>query len=162
MSNPIGRPTAYTKDIANEIITRMMGGESLNSVCKSENIPSKGTVLGWVVDKRDDFSDQYERALTIRAHGWAEEILDISDFECAEPVIDRETGQAVLDENGDILMTATQTGVSHARLRTDNRKWLVSKLLPRFSDKQVSELDDGSIVESVTVNIVNASSDKRK
>ena len=55
----MARPTAYTEDIKDEICTRIAGGESLRSICADEAMPAMSTVLLWVVNDREGFSEHY-------------------------------------------------------------------------------------------------------
>lgn len=155
-----GRPTKYTKEISQEIILRMCDGESLNKICKDDHLPSKGAVLLWVFDDREGFSDQYEKAMLIRANSWAEDIIEISDHGCSQAAYDESGAPVIVD--GEPVQVVTQTKISHARLQTDNRKWIVSKLLPKFSDKPVSIFgDEDAEITAVMVRRVDGSDSKR-
>src|SRR5690606_31939423 len=43
-----GRPTLYTKEIADEILTWLSDGKSLRSYCQQEGKPDKATVIRWL------------------------------------------------------------------------------------------------------------------
>lgn len=118
-----GRPSLYTQEIADEICRRIASGESLRSVCSSDNMPDEKTVRDWVLQDREGFSPQYARACDIRAENWADEIVQIAD-NAEDP--------------------------QKARLQVDARKWVVSKILPKFSDKQQVELS-GEVKHGVVV-----------
>lgn len=110
-----GRPTEYTAEIAGEILRRLAEGESLNAMCQEERLPAKGTVLGWVVDDRGGFADQYRRAREIQAEGLTDELFDISD---------------------------RGSDVNRDKLKVDARKWYISKVLPKFRDRLSVSLED--------------------
>ena len=106
-----GRPSAYTPELAAEICQRLAEGESLRSICEDDHMPNRSTVHLWVVEDRENFSNQYAKARHAQAVRWGEEILEIAD-----------------DENRD--------DTQRARLRVDTRKWLLSKVLPKvYGDK---------------------------
>lgn len=120
-----GRPTVYSQEIAEAIMLRMAAGESLRSICTDEAMPARSTVMLWVATNREGFSDRYAKACDARAHYWADELLDIAD-DSSNDYMERE-GATVL--NGEALQ--------RSRLRVDTRKWLLSKMLPRYADRQV-------------------------
>ena len=74
-----GRPSAYSEEIAVEILSRMASGESVKAICDDEHMPARSTVMLWVADDREGFSDRYAKACQARAHYWADELLDIAD-----------------------------------------------------------------------------------
>lgn len=117
---PRGRPSVYTLEIAEEILSRLATGESLRSICRTPGMPTEAVVRGWVVDDRDGFAAPYARARDLGLDAMADEMLDISD----EAVGSTESG-------------ATDSGaVNRNRLRVDARKWYLSKLAPRrYGDK---------------------------
>jgi hypothetical protein len=125
-----GRPTVYTQAIADEICTRLAEGESLRDICSESRMPPESTVREWVDDDRGGdengpgFAARYARA---RQHGYqrlADELIAISDADY--------TGPGGLVDNG---------AIQQARLKSDNRKWLLSKMLPKqFGDKVTQEI----------------------
>ncbi|MCV9940932.1 hypothetical protein OIU35_31665 [Boseaceae bacterium BT-24-1] len=100
-----GRPTEYTREIADEVCLRMIEGESLRSICKEERFPSEGAVRMWAVNDRDGFAARYARAREAQMDAHAEDIVEISDAK---------------DEDS-----------NRARLRVDTRKWLMAKIAPK-------------------------------
>lgn len=75
----MGRPTIYSEDIADEVCRRLAEGESLRSICKDDHLPTKSTILLWVVDQRhESFSDQYRRAREAAGYAHADEITHIA------------------------------------------------------------------------------------
>ena len=129
-STKLGRPSAYEPSLADEILERITEGESLRAICSDPGMPSHVTVLRWVKDNpgcdengANGFSDQYARAKTALHELMAEDIIEIGD--------------ADITVNG----IPDNALVQKARLMCDNRKWLLSKLLPRqFGDKVTQEL----------------------
>ena len=115
MADKAGRPTKYTKKLANEICRRIESGESLSAICREEEMPYRGTVMRWVASDRSGFRHKYEEATSLRAMLWADEIVDVAD-----------------NGSGD---------VPRDRLSMDARKWVVAKLLPRYSDNANSGVD---------------------
>lgn len=127
----LGRPTDYTKDMADKICEKISGGLSLRAICAEPGMPARGTVYRWLIENAD-FQDQYTRAREKQADHFAEEIIEIADSAVAE-----------------------SAAVSKAKLQIDARKWAASKIAPKkYGDK--TELDvkssDGSMRPSVRLD----------
>ena len=123
MSGKRGRPTVYTQQIADEICERLAEGESLKSICSGQHFPPFTTVREWVLDDREGFAVRYARAREHVYEQMAEEIVAISDDPC------------MFDGKPDNVL------VQRARLMSDNRKWLLSKMLPKqYGDRVTQEL----------------------
>lgn len=133
-----GRPSIYTDELVSEICARIASGESLRSICKSDNMPVMSTIMLWLVDgKHPNFSEQYAEARRIQAETLADELFDISDDASNDWMV--RNGKE--DEPGYVL---NGEHVQRSRLRLDTRKWYLSKVLPKFADKQQVE-HSGSI-----------------
>jgi hypothetical protein len=73
-----GRPSSYSEETANFICEGISRGESLRSICDSEAIPTKATVLSWLV-QRPDFYTKYARARLAQAEVMDERILETAE-----------------------------------------------------------------------------------
>ena len=127
----LGRPTDYTKDMADKICEKISGGLSLRAICAEAGMPARGTIYRWLIENAD-FQDQYTRAREKQADYFAEEIIEIADSAEAE-----------------------SAAVSKAKLQIDARKWAASKIAPkRYGDKQEIDVksSDGSMRPSVRLN----------
>lgn len=126
----MGRPTSYTPEIAALICSRLGEGESLRSICAGEEFPHEATVRGWVIEDREGFSTQYARARELQAHSIADELLEIAD-DGSNDWMER-TGKA----GESIGWELNGEHVQRSKLRSDTRKWLLSKMLPKvYGDK---------------------------
>ena len=104
----MGRPTAYTDKLAQEICVRILEGQSLSKVCKSDDMPARSSVNKWL-SENTNFSDNYVRACRIRRE---------NRFEDLDEVVD------------------TTEDVQRARLKVDVIKWQLSKEEPKkYGDK---------------------------
>lgn len=144
----MARPSKYSKELAKKIIARICCGESLRSICQADGMPSRSTVMLWAAEDREGFSDHYAKACEARAHYWADELLDIAD-DGSNDYMER-TGKD--GESGGYQVNGE--AIARSRLRVDSRKWLLSKMLPKFADKQ--EIKHSG---DLTVNLVNYASD---
>jgi hypothetical protein len=127
----MARPTSYTDEIAMEICTRLAEGESLRTICEDERMPSRRTVLYWLLDKdHEEFLRQYTFAREAQADHYAEEIVEISDEVEVETIYRGES----------VVLDVSVTAVNRNRLRVDARKWYASKLAPKkYSEKHALE-----------------------
>lgn len=94
-------------EIMAEVYRRMAEGESLRSICRDENMPSRSTVNLWIIE--EGHSDHYARAKEVRADLYFDQILEIAD---------------------DTTMSADDR-----RIAIDARKWAAGKLASKYSDK---------------------------
>lgn len=112
-----GRPSAYTKALAEEICKLVANGWSVIKISQQSNMPTQSTIYKWLSEK-SEFSEKYARAREVQADLYADEIVDIADN--------------VMDEPASVMK---------ARLQIDARKWKASKLAPKkYGDKIQQEI----------------------
>lgn len=121
----------YSEELAATICERLADGESLRSICRDENMPSKSSVFKWL-GMHKTFADQYARAMEARADSHADDLVDIADDRTLDP--------------------------NDKRVRIDARKWVASKLRPKvYGDKQLLGSDpDNPLPEGFKVTLVKA------
>lgn len=125
----MGRPRIYGQETRYEICKRISLGESLISICKSDGMPDKSTVLDWLFNE-PEFATQYARAREAQAEHYLDEIIAISD----DSMLDTEMGE-------DGVERTNHEVVARARLRVDTRKWAMSKMAPKkYGDRIQTEL----------------------
>ena len=126
-----GRPTDYTKDMADKICEKIANGRSLRSICAEAGMPPMKTIYRWL-EANEEFRHQYARARDKQADYFAEEIIEIADSAEAE-----------------------SAAVSKAKLQIDARKWAASKIAPKkYGDKQEIDVksSDGSMRPTVRLD----------
>lgn len=129
-----GRPSIYTPELAAEILSRLASGESMNSICRDDHMPSRQCVYEWVIHNREGFGDKYARARDSGLDVMAEELLDIAD-DGTNDYVEKES-----QRTGTTFVALDAEHVQRSRLRVDTRKWYLSKLAPkRYGDKQTVE-----------------------
>jgi hypothetical protein len=107
----------YTQALADVICDRLADGEPLVRICASPGFPAQSAVRKWALE-RPDFGVKYARARAIGYELLADEVIAIGD--------------ASIYHNG----APDNALVQQARLRSDNRKWMLSKMLPKvYGDK---------------------------
>lgn len=122
----IGRPTAYSDELADEICDRLAKGESLREICADREsgwLPGESTVYRWL-NENEPFRERYTRAREAQADG-------------------------KFDEAWRIASTATPENVQVARLQVDTIKWQASKLSPKKYGDSVKV--EGALGVNVTI-----------
>ncbi len=139
----------FTQQLFDAICERIADGESLRSICDSEDMPSKSTVMKWLADDgTEKLSDQYARAREMQADVIFDECLEIAD--CGD-------GDMIKKEDGTVAIN--HENIQRSRLRVDTRKWMAGKMRPKkYGDKQQMELSGGVAVEKVVRKIVRPGS----
>lgn len=136
-----GPPTIYSEEIAAEICERLAAGETLNAICRTENMPPVRTVRRWAIEDRDGFAARYARARDMQLEFWSEAIVDLGDG---------------------VLGATDSASVQAAKLASDNRKWLLSKLRPDKYGERVTNTHAGDpnnpIVTQIKVVLVRPES----
>ena len=125
-----GRPTKYKEKLGKEICKRIAEGESVRSICKSEDMPDASTIYLWLIDEdKKEFFKQYAIAKDAQAELMFDELLEIAD-DGTNDWIERE------NKDGSIYEVVNNEVVQRSRLRVDTRKWYLSKVLPKkYGDK---------------------------
>lgn len=133
MLRDMGRPTAYTPELAAEICERLAAGESLRAICQGDGMPDERTVRRWAMDNVEGFSPQYARARDIGLDAVADEMLDIADDGRNDWMENNDPENPGYSFNGEHS--------SRSKLRVDTRKWYLAKLAPKkYGDKTSMEL----------------------
>ncbi|HGP5909351.1 TPA: hypothetical protein ACLNPE_003510 [Vibrio cholerae O1] len=110
--NKGGRPSDYLTEVAEDICSLLMQGESLRKICARPGMPAISTVMVWL-QRHEEFMEQYARAREVQAEILAEDIINLAD--------------AAVEEGA---------AVAKARLQVDARKWYASKMAPkRYGDR---------------------------
>lgn len=135
----IGRPTIFNAALTGLILDRMCAGESLRSICRDPAMPNISTVIDWV-SKDTIFAAQYARARELQADALFEDLFALANTPEGED-------SAVL--------------INRDRLRSDNMKWVLSKIIPkRFGDKSQVEVSgpDSRPIEVTSIKLVGPES----
>ena len=136
--HPGGRPTLYNEDIAGIICGRLAAGESLNRICRDDEMPSIVAVYSWLA-KHEEFLKLYTRAREEQADTLADEITDIAD---EQPELD-----PLYDKDGQLIeMRMHSAYVTWQKNRVDARKWVAAKLKPRKYGEKLDVTSDGQKV----------------
>jgi hypothetical protein len=126
---PAGRPTIYTKKLADEICKRIAEGESVRAIVADKKMPSASTIFRWLLDQdKKPFWEQYAHARNVQAELMFDELLEIADDGSNDWMTVNFGKREVQMENKEVT--------NRSKLRVDTRKWYLSKVLPKkFGDK---------------------------
>lgn len=104
----IGRPSSYTKEVAEQICDLIAAGGHMHIVCAEEWAPAERTVYQWL-RAHEEFAQMYAHARERQQEVFAAEVVLIAD---------------------------TEPDPARARNRMDARKWHASKVAPKkWGDK---------------------------
>lgn len=109
----------YSRELENEICTRLSEGETLNAICRSPGMPTPSAVRQWVLaDRPAGIAVRYARARERGYEAMADALFDIAD------------------DRSCLGKPDASAAVQQQRLATDVRRWYLSKVLPhRFGDR---------------------------
>lgn len=72
--NPVGRPSSYSDELAEEFCRRIRSGRNLINVCEDEDMPDDSTISRWM-GRRPDFAVRIIAAREILGERYAEMAL---------------------------------------------------------------------------------------
>lgn len=124
----VGRPSKYTKELGEEICnTLSVSIDGLRRICAANaHFPESSTIKEWRHNNKE-FSALYEAAKLKQALGFAEDIIDIVDYNIED---------MIMTDKG---LTPNPVAIARARLRMDARKWIACKLLPKVYGEKVQQ-----------------------
>ena len=140
-----GRPSKYTKALAEKICARLALGESMRSICSDADMPSRRSVLRWL-DKHEEFRTLHVEARELQADHFLEEILDIAD-DASNDFMERKHK----DDSIEKVLDAEH--VQRSKLRVDTRKWAMSKMAPKKYGDKIQHTGDGGGPVSFIMNL---------
>jgi transposase len=116
-ARPVGRPSKYTKRLADRICAELAMGKSLRTVSKAVGIEIE-TIYRWIRTK-SEFQERYAQSKQDAADSMAEEILDIADNGTND----------WMTFNGHRV--TNREAIERSKLRVDTRKFLMAKMKPK-------------------------------
>lgn len=123
-----GRPSVYSKELADKICAMLASGLTLRSICQEPQMPTEACVRHWAIEDRDGFFSQYSRARDIGLDCLADLTLETS----GTPVI----GEVRTQKSDGTVEIKTGDTVDRSRLHVDTLKWYLCKLAPkRYGDR---------------------------
>ncbi len=144
----MGRLSKFTQGLAAEICERLAKGETLRSICRSDGMPDERTVRQWDEENRDGFSPHYARARVTGYHAIAEECLEIAD-DGSNDWIDRHK------PDGEVERVLDHEHVTRSKLRLEQRRWHLSKMLPKiYGDRtEIEHTGQVGVISAVPMTV---------
>ena len=142
----MGRPSKYSDHLAQVICLRIAEGESLNKICKDDEMPERVTIYRWLLEK-EDFCNNYARAREDQAETHADAIVEIAD----------QLPYQITDKDGNVRIDSAY--VQWQRNRIDARKWVASKLkATKYGDvlKHTGDKENPLVVDVVAKEVVTS------
>jgi hypothetical protein len=118
------RAALYAPELADRILDQMLGGRTLNDICRDPGMPDARTVRTWIRQDCEGFAQRFLQARDIGGTAIAEQIMDIADDASHDWIMRRK-------KNGDVEAVVDREHIARTRLRCDVRRWLLSKQLPK-------------------------------
>lgn len=130
-----GRPEIFTQELADEVCKSLAQGNSLRKTCRKKEMPSRYTVMNWLVDpNKKEFFNQYAQAREIGSDVIFDELIELAD-KCKDPAL-----------------------AQLLKIRIDTRKWCLARQQPRkYGDRIQQEItgkDGKPIDHNLTVTFV--------
>jgi transposase-like protein len=128
------RPTKYSEDLTNQIVNRMINGESMVAICRDESMPARSTVYEWL-DANADFRTRCARA----REGLADYLVD-------------QIEQMANDTDEDNYQSM--------KVKISTAQWRAMKMAPKiYGDRSRTEITgaDGGPVAFAAVDLRNLS-----
>lgn len=145
---PIGRPTIFTKELADQICEQLAMGKSMRTVCRDERMPAMSTIFSWL-RTNEDFLEQYARAKEESADALVDEMIEIAD--------DGSNDLMTITKGRTDYEVENKEVTNRSKLRVDTRKWIASKLKPkRYGDKLDLTSGGRAIKSPAIISVVKA------
>ncbi len=130
---PSAPQVEFTAELQQEVLDLIAGGQSLREICRKEGMPEITQVMR-LRRKSSEFEQQYAHAREMQAEVFGEELKEIVDD-------GRNDWMEINGKDGESVgWRINGEAVQRSRLRFDQRRWWMSKVLPKsFGDKLTQE-----------------------
>ena len=149
----MANPRKLTIPAIKAICLRIAEGKSVQASLELEGWKSRRAFHQFLMDN-PEAREIYKTAVSVRAEGWAEELIDIADDGTRDTV--------TVERNGRTEEVVNHDHIKRSALRIDTRKWLISKHLPKtYGDKMQLVGDGGGPVEHIVKGMTDEDLDAR-
>ncbi len=142
MTKELGRPTLYSRELAELICKRLGDGEPLTTLCEEKEMPCESTVYNWLrginCPEKEIFLQMYSRARKNQGDAYADATVKIADDlikEIEEKKIVPENIICV-DPIGYSQILSAKTKVAELRMKA--RHWHAARLRPNKYGDQIN------------------------
>jgi len=120
----MGRPTLYSKELADRLLFELSDGRSLRDICRADGMPSRATIRLWVRQDRDGFAARYHEARACAEEEMMEQMLEIADD-------GRNDWTERRARDGRVHTVLNRENIQRSKLRWEARRWQLSSALPK-------------------------------
>lgn len=139
-------------DMQNEVLRLHSEGNTIASICRMENMPSRGSIYAWIIED-EAFAQQFARIRDMAMDAIADEALSIADTPLNGVTIQES------DQFGRTTITSDMLG--HRKLQVETRLKLLAKWSPKkYGDKIQTEHSGEIKVIPMQVQVSNDESKK--
>lgn len=144
-AKPIGRPSVFTPELLEQILTRIADGENERAIFRTEGFPAwqswtafKRRMAADTSDEGKAFHAQYAHSRDDKYETWEDHIIVKAKDDSRDTIEDT---VEVLGKDGGVKAVKTirksdNTAVNRDRLVIDSMKWLMAKAMPKkYGDK---------------------------
>jgi hypothetical protein len=132
----MGRPSAFSEDLAAEICERIALGETLTSIVAEPHMPDPATVWRWQ-RADDEFRKRIAHAREEQTRVWADQIIDLSD----DSTNDWTTRTRA---NGEPERVLDREHIERVKVRISSRQWLMARInRADYGDKSQIDVTHG-------------------
>jgi len=147
---PIGRPSRYSKEIAQEMCQLLSEGVPLREICRSDDkFPAWRTVYDWMA-KDEELSTAIAHARDIGWDAIWEDCLRIADTPCI--------GEVTIDD-GEKLIVRKEDMLGHRKLQIETRMKMLAKFNPKkYGDvlRHAGDADNPLVVDVMAKEVVTS------
>jgi hypothetical protein len=118
--NTISRVSEFSQAQADEICTRLAGGEVLSAICADDHMPDDSTVRAWQRDY-PRFALSYHRARIEQTRTWADEVISLADDNSNDY-------KDVTRKKGNTVRVVDREAIERTKVRIWARQWVISKI----------------------------------
>ena len=143
----MARPSDYTDELGERICFRLSQGESIVTICSTEDMPAQSTIYRWLRDeRREKFREMYARAREDQADWMFERMREVASTPMEGEIV-------TIKDNGK-KEVRREDMLGHRRLLVDTLKWQAAKLKPRVHCDKIDVTSDDKPLASASAGEV--------
>jgi hypothetical protein len=146
-----GRPSKYTKEIAQQICEQLSEGIPLREICRKEGFPAWRTVYDWMY-RDEDLSAAIAHARDVGYDALAEQCLEIADN---IKLGKRTTYSSGAEDDEDSVTVVEEDMLGHRKLQIETRLKLLAKFNPKKYGDAITHKGDAENPLEAGTNILH-------
>ena len=147
-----GRPSKYTKEIAEHICQQLSEGIPLREICRQDGMPAWRTIYDWMY-RDEELAAAIAHARDLGYDALAEECLHIADN---IHIGTRKTFSSGAEEGEDSMTVVEEDMLGHRKLQIETRLKLLAKFNPKKYGDSVTHKGDAENPLEVGTTMLDA------